>query len=173
MKKLPLILALVILAFACQQTERYTQNSPEIESIKAMFNAYESGDLESQRQYYAPNAQIFINTPESKPATLDDIMNSQKEEMGMFSNYSISLNEDGIEMVTTDKGETWVNVWAEWTGRLTETNQKFVVPVHETFQFVDGKIVKEYGYWDNGPIIQALMELEQSKKAATDSTAIN
>jgi hypothetical protein len=43
------------------------------------------------------------------------------------------------------------------------------IPVHLTAQFIDGKIVREYGYWDNGPIILAIQEIEAAAKIADES----
>ena len=171
MKNSLAILSLAMAFSACQQSSNYTQQSPEIETVKAVFDAYEAGDFEGQRIYYAENAQIFYNTPESKPSTLDQILTQQQADLEGISAYSIDFTDDAIEMVTTDKGETWVNVWAEWKATMTATGQQFVIPMHETFQFVDGKIVKEFGYWDNSPIMQAFMEYEMSQKATADTTA--
>ena len=169
MKKPICVLLMALALTACQQTQRYTQQSPEIDAVKALFAAYESGELESQRTFYAENAEIFYNAPESKPATFDEILSKQTLEIADFSEYSIEFDDDGIEMVVTDKGETWVNVWGEWQGTMKATGQKFVVPMHETFQFVDGKIVKDFGYWDNSEIMAAFMELEAAQKAPADS----
>ena len=69
--------------------------------------------------------------------------------------------ESEYEMVVTDKGETWVNFWGLWQGRLKANNQLYEIPVHLTAQFIDGKIVKEFGYWDNSPIILAFQQLKE------------
>jgi hypothetical protein len=44
------------------------------------------------------------------------------------------------------------------------------IPVHLTAQFIDGKIVREYGYWDNAPIVLAIQEIEAAKMAASSSS---
>ncbi|MBN7809753.1 nuclear transport factor 2 family protein [Algoriphagus sp. H41] len=142
MKRSMLAFFLALAFTACQESKRYTQQSAEIEAVKSLFAAYESGVLESQRPFYAENAQIFYNAPESEPSTLDEILAKQAEEMAEFSDFSITFDDDGIEMVVTDKGETWVNFWGEWHGTMKATGQKFVIPIHETLQFVDGKVVK-------------------------------
>ncbi len=46
--------------------------------------------------------------------------------------------------------------------RKAHANNKLIkIPSHITIQFVDGKIVKEYGYWNNTKMILELMELEK------------
>mgnify|MGYP005751034627 FL=1 len=155
------------LLISCQQETRYTQQAPEIETIKAMFAAYNAGDYEGQRQFYDPNVQIFINAPESRPSTLDESIAEMSKDKDLFSKATITILDDGIERVITDKGETWVNVWGEWKGTLATTGKEYLLPFHETFQFVDGKIVKEYGYWNNSPIVEDMMKAEMAKADTT------
>jgi hypothetical protein len=68
-------------------------------------------------------------------------------------------------MVIDDKGETWVNYWGVWKGTLAVTQETFEIPIHITFQFVDGKIVKEFGYWDNSKITLAMMQIQATEPA--------
>jgi predicted ester cyclase len=42
------------------------------------------------------------------------------------------------------------------------------MPVHLTYQFIDGKIVKEYGYWDPTEIVLNLQAIEAEKNSATE-----
>lgn len=169
MKKSIHLLLVGLSLTACQHDQRYTQQSPEIDSVKALYKAYESGNLESQRPFYAENAQIFYNAPETSPATFDEILSTQTKDIADFSEISVVFDDEGIEMVVTDKGETWVNIWGEWHGTMKATGQEFVIPMHETFQFVDGKITKDFGYWDTAPIAEAFMAYEAAQKAFSDS----
>jgi len=73
-------------------------------------------------------------------------------------------------MAITDEGKTWVNFWGVWKGTLAANNIVLEIPVHLTAQFIDGKIVREYGYWDNGPIVLAIQEIESAKMAAETET---
>lgn len=169
MKKTMIILGLCSILISCSQEQRYTMQSPEIDSIKALFDFYNKGDAEGQRQFYADTAKIYINTTEANPTSVDEMISQQKEEAGMFTGTTVEIGEDAIEMVKTDSGETWVNVWGTWKGTMAATGQAFEVPTHSTFQFVGGKIVKEHGYWDNSSIMMAFMEYEAAQKAATDT----
>ncbi|WP_026950866.1 nuclear transport factor 2 family protein [Algoriphagus mannitolivorans] len=160
---------IVWILMSCQKESRYTQQAPEIESVKAMFAAYNAGDYEAQRKFYDANAEIFINAPETKPTTLDQAIADMNKDKDLFNNAQITIQEDAIERVITDKGEIWVNVWGEWKATLAATGKEYLLPFHETFQFMDGKIVKEFGYWDNSPIVQDMMKAEMAK-ASADST---
>ncbi|TDQ17041.1 ketosteroid isomerase-like protein [Algoriphagus boseongensis] len=154
---------------ACKQEARYTMQAPEIDSVKALLAASASGDYEGQRPFYAENAQIFINATKENPITVDQMIEGQKSEMGDFSQISVTVEDDAIEMVTTDNGEKWVNCWGTWKATHTASGKSFEIPFHETFQFVDGKIVKDHGYWDNSTIMSAMMEYEAAQKAAADT----
>lgn len=173
MKKLLIVLLTGFLLSACQQEQRYTQQSAEIDSVKSLFELYNSGDFDGQKAFYADTAKLYYNVPESQPSTVDQIISIQKEEVAPFSAYSIEYTDDAVEMVLTDKGETWVNLWGVWKATIAGTDKSFEIPVHSTFQFVDGKIVKEFGYWDNSPVVAAFTELEAAQNAASDTTASN
>ena len=71
-------------------------------------------------------------------------------------------------MVLTDDGETWVNCWLEWNGTLAANNKEIDIPIHLTYQFVDGKIVREYGYWDASEIVMELQKIEAEAKMAEE-----
>lgn len=172
MKKLIAIGLAVLLFTACQQEVRYTQTSPEIDHVKAAQADYLKGDWESYLTHYAPDAKIFNNATESNPKTPQQIVENWKVTLAGVSSYSILDDQQAIEMVIDDKGETWVNFWGVWKGTYSGLNKTFEIPIHITSQFVDGKIVKEYGYWDSSPVVIARMEFEAAQKAAADSTAI-
>jgi hypothetical protein len=84
MKKTLLMLAPCLILLSCAQEPRYTMDSPEIDAVKALFDLYVKGDYEGQRPYYAESAQIFQNTTESNPSTVDAMIALQKEESGFF-----------------------------------------------------------------------------------------
>ena len=72
------------------------------------------------------------------------------------------------EMVITDDGETWVNCWLGWKGTLAANNKDIYIPIHLTYQFVDGKIVREYGYWDGSQVMMELQKIEAEAKMAEE-----
>jgi hypothetical protein len=71
-------------------------------------------------------------------------------------------------MVITKSGNTWVNSWATWVGKVNGNDNEIVVPVHLSFRFIDGKIVEDEGYWNSLPIYLA-MEKAKADEAAVEA----
>lgn len=167
MQKLACISLLSALLFACESKDRYTQQSDEIESIKSIMSNYVNGEWEAYQSHYAEGAQIFFNETKDKPATIQQIIAQQKMELEPMSAYTIDRENEAIEMVLDDKGETWVNYWSVWKGTMAANGKTYEIPIHITSQFVDGKIVKAFGYWDNAPIqLDAMAMQVAAEKAA-------
>lgn len=164
MKKSILLILALVLFTACQnnQQQRYTQKSPEIETYKKAIKDYEMANWDSWKSHYADTAKIYFNATEKKPKTIAEIIERHKAETASLSSYGFIAENSEYEMVVNDKGNTWVNYWGVWQGRLAANNQLFEIPVHLTAQFVNGKIVKEYGYWDNTEMTLASQELAKN-----------
>jgi ketosteroid isomerase-like protein len=150
---------IVLTLIGCTSKQRYSQDSPEIDTVKSLFENYLTGNWDAYKSNFADNAQIFINVTEKNPANIQELIAQQKMEIEGLSSYSIDAETQTFEMILDDKGETWVNYWGVWKGTLTATQEIFEIPIHITFQFVDGKIVKEFGYWDNSNITMAVMKI--------------
>jgi hypothetical protein len=166
MKNQIFIGAIVAILFACEGKQRYTQQSAEIETIKTMTDNYVNGDWDAYQSHYAEGAQIFFNSPEDKPATIQQVIAQEKMELDSFSSYSLDRENEAIEMVLDDKGETWVNYWGVWKGTMASNGKTYQIPIHITSQFVNGKIVKAYGYWDNSPILMDVMAMQMAAEKA-------
>jgi hypothetical protein len=165
-----IILMLLLLTLGCTTQTRYTQQSPEIDIVKSIIGNYVAGEWDEYAAHYADGATIFFNVTEDYPSNIQETIASQKISLEPFSSYSLEGENDGYEMVVTDGGETWVNFWGLWKGTLTATGETFEMPVHLTHQFVDGKIVKTFGYWNSAPIQIELMEIQA---AAADLAEID
>lgn len=161
MKKIIGILLIIASFSACKNEVRYTQNAPEIETYKKAIKDYEMGNWESLATHFADTAKIVYNTTEKNAMSLAQAISQNKEDIATLSSYNYIAEESEYEMVVTDNGETWVNFWGLWQGRLKANNQLYEIPVHLTAQFIDGKIVKEFGYWDNSSIALALEKLKE------------
>lgn len=152
------IAVMVLLVFACQQGPvRYTQNSPEIDTIKKLMANYDAKTYDVS--LYADTSKTYYNTKDN-PLTPDQAIAYHKENDNGYSSRSVTTEHEEYEMVITDDGETWVNCWLEWKGTLSANGEEFVIPLHLTYQFVDGKIVREHGYWDPSAIVLALQKIE-------------
>ena len=174
MKKLFFLgLAIVLSVSACQKQEkRYTQQSPEIDTYKKTIEAYEKRDWEAIASHYADTAKIMNNVTEKNGQTLTQLVASNKGDATMFSSWDFVDGESEYEMVVTDDGKTWVNFWGLWKGTLQANNKVYEIPAHITAQFIDGKIVKEFGYWDNSKIMADMQALQQAEKTTSEETAI-
>jgi hypothetical protein len=166
-------LAIVLSMAACQQQEkRYTQQSPEIETYKKVIDAYDKQDWVAMASHYADTAKIMNNVEEKDAQTLAELVQMDKDDASLFSSWEYVDGESEYEMVVTDKGKTYVNFWGLWKGTLAANNKTYTIPTHLTAQFVDGKIVKEFGYWDLSKIMLDMQAMEHAKASAV-SDSIN
>lgn len=158
MKKLFITGLLLVLFIACQNQQRYTQTSPEIETTKTIIKDYNAKNYEALVSHFADTANVFLNSTTSfKASQLPEFHN--KDDANFSSRRFIEEGQE-YEMIVTDKSKTWVNFWGYWQGTLVANNIQIIIPIHLTLQFIDGKAVTEYGYWDNAPILLALQEIE-------------
>lgn len=162
MKNIILIACTFFFLISCQEKQRYTQQSPEIETYKKALKDYEMGNWESLATHYADTAKIFYNATKKNPKTIAQVIEDDKKDATQFETYNFVPDESEYEMVVTDKGETWVNYWGLWQGRLKANNELYELPVHLTARFVNGKIVKEHGFWNNSEIALALSKLQEA-----------
>ena len=151
-------LAILLLA-ACNQEQRYTQNSPEIDTFKSVIKDYNDQDWESMKTHYADTAKTFNNSSDIG-LSLADMVDYHKQSLVNLSSRGFLDKDQEYEMVVTDKGDTWVNFWGDWEGTLAANNKKIKIPIHLTAQFKDGKIVRSSGNWDNAPMVLALQEID-------------
>ena len=170
MKQIILVGLAIVLLTACKKHEkRYTQQSAEIDTYKKVIECYEKRDWEAMASHYADTAKIMNNVVEKEGQTLAQLVAMNKEDAAIFSSWDFVDAESEYERVVTDKGQTWVNFWGLWKGTLSANNKTYTVPTHSTAQFVDGKIVKEYGYWDLSKI---MLDMQAAEKANMDETAM-
>lgn len=161
------LLGLVIVFFtSCNQKQRYTQKSAEIDTYKKVMEDYKTQNWEDYRLHYADTAKIANNVVKEKAQTITEAIEKAKSDAKLF-NWVVE--DIDYEMVVTDKGETWVNYWGVWNGTLKSTGKVYVIPFHNTAQFIDGKIVREDGYWDNSEIVKDMLKQSESSKVEATS----
>lgn len=162
MKKFFVLVIVATLFIACQnKPQRYFETSTEIEILKKGITAYEAQDWDTWKANFVDTAKIFHNS--NKGASPDELMAGFKDRLTNFSSYGFSKEGAVYEMVIDKQGETWVNYWNSWQGKTKETNETLTIPVHLTAQFIDGKIVKEYAYYDTAGMNAALSGVEDYK----------
>ncbi len=170
MKKISILIIATILLTACQQgPARYTQNSPEIDTVKKLIANYNSMTYDTSM--YADTSKTFYNTKENAMSPAETIAYHQETDKTYKSRRFLDQDQE-YEMVLTDDGKTWVNCWLDWQGTLAANNQEYNIPIHLTYQFIDGKIVKEHGHWDPTAIVLAMQEVEKMNNMSADEKAI-
>lgn len=171
MKNSALLVFILILITAFNQPEtRYTQQSPEIETYKQAIEAYNNRDWDKLQTFYADTALITNNVPESEGVSASQMIQVNKEDATQFSSWTFVDDPAEYEMIVTDAGETWVNFWGIWEGTLNANEKKYVIPAHITVRFEDGKIVREFGYWNVSEITTDLRSLEEAEALALRKT---
>lgn len=160
MKKSILAVLTLVLFTACNQKKQYTQQSPEIDTYKKVIKAYENQDWENFATHYADTVKIYNNTTKDKGQSLTQLIENNKQDASMFSSWGFVEKDAEYEMVTTDKGETWVNFWGLWQGKMKANGKTYDIPTHITARFIDGKIVAEHGYWDISELITNTYNVE-------------
>lgn len=171
-KSILLGLALVFSIAACQQKERYTQHSPEIDTFKKVIVAYENQDWDALASHYADTAKIMYNKLEKNAMTKAQLLAMHKQDAEAFNSWEFVNGESEYEMVVTDKGETWVNFWGIWKGDFKPTQKTYTIPAHYTARFANGKIVKEFGYWDLSELMLDFQKIQAEQKLKNEETAI-
>ncbi|WP_396589519.1 nuclear transport factor 2 family protein [Allomuricauda sp. R78024] len=170
MKKVFLLSIVACLFIAClpKGPERYTQNSPEIDTIKKLIANYDSKAFDTSM--YADTSKTYYNTKDN-PMSPNETMDYHKQTDANYSSRSFQKEDQEYEMVVTDDGETWVNCWLDWKGTLAANNKEVTIPIHLTYQFVEGKIVREVGYWDPSEVVLTLQQIEAEAKMAEENAS--
>lgn len=175
MKNLILLGLTLVLFASCESNvkQRYTQQSSEIDTYQKVIEAYEKQNWEEMVSHYADTAKIMNNTTEKNGQSLQQLVAENKQDAALFSSWDYVDDESEYEMVETDKGETWVNFWGLWQGTLKENNKLYEIPSHITARFVDGKIVKEFGYWDISEILLDMQALQGTDTGISNDVALD
>lgn len=172
MKNLVLLGLAIVLFTSCEKQEkRYTQQSPEIETVKKVIQSY--NDKTYDMSMFADSSKTYFNSnSKEKFMTPEETVAYHKANDENYSSRGFTDNEPEYEMVVTDKGNTWVNCWLEWKGTLAGNGKEITMPIHLTYKFVDGKIVRQVGYWDPTEVVMNLQEIEAEKNMAPEEKTI-
>jgi len=172
MKKLLIVFLIAVISVSCNDEKkeevRYTQDSEEINNLKAAIKDYEDASWETMKKHYADTAKIYHNSKQSQ--NFKQIADGHQQSNAGLSSYGFVDEDDEFEMVLTDDKNTWVNYWGTWTATIKENNKEVTIPVHLTARFLNGKIVEEHGYWDNGIMVAAMQEMQAAKQDSIEGS---
>ena len=163
-------LSILLMASCEQKATRYTQESAEIDTYKKAIDNYNNKTYDTS--IYADTSKTYFNTID-KGMSPEDVVKYHEQNDTNYTQRGFEKEGQEYEMVTDDQGRTWVNFWGTWTGTLSETGKKVTIPIHITSQFINGKIVREYGYWDATEVAMELQKIEAMKNASSNEQNIN
>jgi len=167
MKKLILIALAGLFVIACQEKQpvRFTTSSAEIDSYKKGIDAYEKADWATWSGMFADTAKIYHNTWDN-PSTAAEVEERHINTLSNLSSYGFDKDEMVLEQVLDDDGKTWVNFWGHWKGTIKANGKEISIPVHISAEFVDGKIVREFGFWNMSEFTDEMQALQAAAEAA-------
>jgi hypothetical protein len=165
MKKLLFLGFATILFASCNQEVRYTQNSPEIDSYKKVIEDYKNLNWQDMATHYSDTAKVMNNVTDVKAKMFTEALKVMQDDA---THFSWVIEKEEYEMVVTDKKETWVNFYGIWKGTMKTTKKMYEIPIHVTARFIDGKIVEEYGYWNNAEIVTDMLKTPETPTPTTE-----
>ncbi len=167
MKKLILLALAGLFIVACQEKQpvRFTTSSAEISSYKKGIEAYEKADWANWSANFADTVKIYHNDWDN-PASAAEVQERHINTLSNLSSYGFDKDQMVFEQILDDDGETWVNFWGLWKGTLKANGKEIHIPVHISAEYVDGKIVQEYGFWNLSEMTDELQALQAAAEAA-------
>lgn len=150
------------------KNHRYASDAPEIETVKSGIEAYLNADWERWVMQYTDSSEIFHNDWDNY-RSVDQVLAGHKTMLSYFESYGFEEGRTFYEMVINDSGEKWVYFWGIWRGKVKETGRELSIPVHLSKQFVDGKNVLEYGFWNLSDMLEAIEEAEEAASEVLES----
>ena len=157
----PTLMTIIFLS-ACNQKKQYAENSSEIDTYKKVVSDYENKDWSDFVTHYSDSAKILIHVTDKDAINATQLAASNKEDAKGFTDWKYTNKK--FLMLTKDNGETWVYFNGLWQGTFIPNNKLYEVPAQINVQFVNGKIVREEGYWDISNIMSDMQKLQDSTK---------
>ncbi|MGJ8592464.1 MAG: nuclear transport factor 2 family protein [Aquaticitalea sp.] len=166
MKNIFLLGLAIVLFNSCeQQNKNYTHESPEIEIVKKAIENYNNKNYDTS--IYADTSKTYFNSS-TQFMSPSETLAYHKANDALYTSRGFTDEDPQYEMAVTKKGETWVNGWFDWKGTLAGNGREYTMPIHLTYRFEDGKIVREVGFWDQSEVVLALQEIEAAKNKSVE-----
>jgi hypothetical protein len=164
MKNIIFVAVIAFSVISCKQgPDRWTNQSAEIDVVKALISDYNAGNWEAWKGHYADTVKMYHNSTE--PSNLGETLEGLRGYLETVSRYGFSDKDIYYEMIIDDKDQKWVNFWGTWEGNIAALDRDMTIPVHLTVQFVDGKIVEEHGYYNMAEYAVAMSEIAAQAEA--------
>lgn len=128
-----------------------------IKMIADKFDDYHKGNWKEWTEYYSDSAKVYYNT-RTKSMTVSEAAKMHENSVVPLSKYGFADNML-IEKVETKNDTLKLLFTGYWQATLKENGKSFETPSLVYYHIVDGKIVEEYGFWDNSIYTNAYREL--------------
>ena len=137
-------------------------------AIRSHYQNYLKNDVPALQSLWSPDLKIYMNSVEASTVTdISDLITVQHE---VFENISMSLNYDegsddlGVWVQTINypamngnPAATITQTWFNWSATGKSSGNTITIPVHISFEWADGKIVRE---WHNFDTTAMMAEIE-------------
>ena len=117
---------------------------------------------------FADTVKIYHNDWDN-PASAAEVQERHINTLSNLSSYGFNKDDMVFEQVLDDDGKTWVNFWGLWKGTLKANGKELSIPVHLTAEYVDGKVVREYGFWNLSEFVDEMQALQAAAEAAAEA----
>lgn len=158
------LIALLLVGCQPQGPERYSTSGTEIDMVKALLADYEQGNWDAWHTKYADTAKVYYNNMQTA-ITPKEASEGHQQSIAQVSAYSFKDDPIFYEKIVDDDGKTWVNFWGVWEATVKGDDKPVNVAVHLSLNVEDGKVVEEYGYWDNSIFMNAVAEMQAMQNA--------
>ena len=137
-------------------------------AIRSHYQNYLKNDVPALQSLWSPDLKIYMNSVEASTVTdISDLITVQHE---VFENISMSFNYDegsddlGVWVQTINypamngnPAATITQTWFNWSATGKSSGNTITIPVHISFEWADGKIVRE---WHNFDTTAMMAEIE-------------
>tara|TARA_B100000780_G_scaffold261465_1_gene213921 strand:+ start:2140 stop:2640 length:501 start_codon:yes stop_codon:yes gene_type:complete len=154
MKKIILLVSLVTLMVACEQTSKQpTDNNPMsgymlgddvyTQGVEKFMKAYTDNNFENAQDIFAENAVFSVNDAKMG---VGDMMTGFAVGHQFFD--SIAHNNVDTATMYYNDGKIFTNVWYDWSGVAKSSGETIELKGYGWFKWENGKVVEAYNAFD-------------------------
>ena len=125
-----------------------------IETVKAMYAAFSSGDIPGVMQHVADNVVWAFEAPSA--LTWSGIRRGKQDTLGFFAGLAGQLADMHLEMTEFLTGGDVVASFGRFQGTVKGSGIRVDTPVAHYFKVVNGKVVEYRNFVNSGAFIEAL-----------------
>ena len=137
----------------------------DIEMVTAYMNALVSSDSAAIRSYLTDDFMSYYMTSPTDSSNANEHIAAWKSFGEQRSNQANEIVAASSLKVNSGRFEgNWVQVWGTYSATWNDSGTAIEIPYHVNLNIVDGKISREYGYYDRLAInVQLGYELTRSE----------